>query len=277
MPLLLLALAVLLATPVAAMETVEEFDVRIAGELAAQSPEAAQAWKDANAARAVNARERAAELYAQVERLAPASSHAFRRHCALENAMDHRADALLLCRKALALERSAQNCSVLADVLASSHTGSVTPEDLAEASKLAEEAVKLDPGFYEARVTAAHVALQRQDLPALRGHAAKVMELAPDQVGGWYLGAIAALLSRDFPEAQRRLDRAKELGLAPDAAAGLQQGIDEHRPWHQSAALRSFAPVLLLLVALGAVWLWQRRRDRAAAPPPAPPADGQAG
>ena len=146
-PVLALFFMTLAPAPEAAGATQAEqlaaFDQRVVAALEKASPEAAGAWKEANAARDHGDLAAARDGYARVHALVPSSPHPLRRECQAEAALQHRDSALSLCREALDLERSSENLASTAEVLASPprRTGEVD-----RAATMAREAMDAAPG-----------------------------------------------------------------------------------------------------------------------------------
>src|SRR5436309_7690451 len=147
----MLCLVALLAAPATApsgpttlAQQLSEFDRKIVEELRAVNPEAVPIFVEANETRAREDHRRAADLYARVVAMAPGFSHALRRQAHEEIALGHRVEAIGLARRAVAIDRSAENLSSLASVLVSGTTESLTsPLEKAEALSLAKQAEAL--------------------------------------------------------------------------------------------------------------------------------------
>lgn len=224
-------------------ETPEEFDARMARELAAKDPSAVSLWREANAARDANRHDEAARLYAQVYERVPSFVPALRRQARAEHDAGRRDAGLQLGRRAVELERSAENMSVLAAMLAEG--GMATSEDLAAAKALASEAADLRlNGQYEQTVLGA-VGQVTNDLEMVRLAAVRLETIAPSAVQTHVLRMTVAASDGDWSGALAALDRARAAGMPEADYRSIRAELVAAQPFY----LRWWKPAV---VALGA-------------------------
>lgn len=246
-PLLLLLLLPLAARAVGTPPPPDAFDLRIAAELSARSPEAAALFARANAARAKGGHAEASRLYGEVLALVPDFVHAQRRQAMEELEMGRRDRALVLLRDALARDRSAQNLGALARVLV---VGKV-PADTAEALRLSREAVTLAPEDRHVVQGAAGVALEGNDLPLLTECCQRLEALAPDDYRTWYLRGVELASRGRVDDALAALRKSRALGLPEAAFREVSRAFEGARPlWRKVVD-----PGLVVLAAWGALFV----------------------
>jgi Zn-dependent protease with chaperone function len=209
----------------------QEFEKRATAELAAQAPSAVSVWSEANEARGRGDFARASELYARVRQLAPRFVHALRRQCGAEAQLNHRSQALALCRQALARERSPENLAALALVLAGINEDTKpTAAERAQAVSLAKQATEQLPDDFVVQATLCEVAIPAQDMAALKRCSQAVARIAPDQPAGPIFQFVVALSEQRFADARGLLDRARALGAPADQLARLTAILERDTP-----------------------------------------------
>jgi Zn-dependent protease with chaperone function len=259
----LVAGATLLPAPpalAAARRTRDGFDQQITAQLQVESPEAARLFTEANAARERDDHATAARLYGLVHQMAPRFVHAVRRQAGEELALGHRKKAIDLGRAAVAAEASGDNLIALAFALArDTQDAKPTAAELAEALRLAQQAVQAAPDDYFAHAGLCQIALHNDSLPDLKRGVERLLQIAGDEASTHEFAAILAAEEGHFDDAEAELEKARGLGLAEADYRGLQGAIRKVRPATYGLASllgRGFAVWaggLLLLFVLGAL------------------------
>jgi Zn-dependent protease with chaperone function len=211
-----------------------EVDAKIAKELRAVSPQAADLFAQANQAREQENHARARDLYEQVHALVPGSPHPLRREAMAELRLDHRVRAIELARAAVGLDPSADDLTSLSFVLATSIGDSeVSEADRKEALDLARRAVEMEPDNYYAQLSLARSATLNQDVELLGGAAERMTVLAPEEFVGFYFQSIAQMARGELGQAERSLEQAHKLGLDEDGYQSMLKEIRDLQPWYQ--------------------------------------------
>jgi Zn-dependent protease with chaperone function len=268
--LVMLAVAVLLSFSLAA-ETLQQFDARVEAELRASDPVAAALWSRANAARMADRHEEAAGLYADLHLRVPESAHALRRLSYEENRLGQRAVALQHAREALAMERSAENMTNLADILVPDDTTASSLE-LMEAKGLAIAAAELKPDDPFPQAMRARVALAMEDADTLRESTERLEALEPNEANTHVLRFYSLASDGKFSAARASLERAAALGLPKAQYDVMSAQLEAAEPFY----VRWWKPVAIGLAVwfggfallLGAGALLSRVAIRAAAEVP---------
>ncbi len=211
----------------------EQREAEIVAEVRLVSAAAGDRFVAANAARTAEKHDEAARLYAEVESLAPLSSHAFRRHANEEVLLHHAAEAEALARQSVALGKQSIDYAGLAMVLSATKGG--------EAVSMARKATQLDPQSEYAFQTLCMAALSARDQSALDDCARNLRRLGPDSIGTHYFSAISFGTHDELDKAEAELSAAERAGLATVEANELR------------AQLRAAQP---LTVRLGPTLLW---------------------
>jgi Zn-dependent protease with chaperone function len=260
-----------LAWTTARAETFDEYDARITAELAKIDPEAATLFTRGSKALDAGEYALASELFGQVEGKAPTSSHAVRRHCRAEARLGQHEQAVKTCRRALAMERSHENLTALADVLA------VESKDpprsaLREARQLLDESLLLAPDDESTQVASCQLSLREQNGAGLRACSSALLRIAPDSVAANLFGAIQALQEGKPGEARYMLLQARAQGLPDGPYEKLSRDIGEadttwtdHWPTLVGWVAAAWAGLFVILIVLG--WILSRLALRAAAQP----------
>ena len=263
---LLLALQLALVAPAEAADPPDAAAARATAaalaELEAKDPLAAQAFQEADAARALGDPGRAGEGYARVLERVPDFAPALRRHCLVLQEAGLRDEALDRCRRARALSELPENRVGLAFVLLDLPAGvAASPGDRAEARQLLAEAKAMDPDDPVAARLRCHLAMEEDDLDLLREGLADMERLAPEHVmTAWYGWSLAHREGR-WTEALAALDRAEAAGMDPADVRGFRRLTLDARPWTATwgPALAVGGGLGLLSFALGMA-AWRRAR-----------------
>src|SRR6185369_17071195 len=117
--------------------------------------------------------------------------------------------------EAVAIERSAENLSMLGQALVIVKDGQPSAAELDEARKAATEALKLKPKDDYAHGVLAQIAVEANDLDALKRETDTLEVIAPKAFQTHLLRANVAAAEGDWDGAFAALDRAHRLGF-PD-------------------------------------------------------------
>jgi len=247
------------------------FEEKVLEELAARAPGALGDGRAAAEAYRAGRWQEAFDAYGRVLAAAPDFPHAVRRQCGVRRELGDRAAALPLCRSALALAATPENRLALASTLAWRGVGRDPPAgDLAEAGRLARQALDERPGDVATAWITCQVALHAADQPLAIRAAERALALAPGEVASEYCGVFGALLQGDHGEARRHLRVARAAGLPGEPAERLEELIGRSEPaWRRYGVpalwvVGGWAVLLGLLllagVALSAATLRNARR-----------------
>ena len=240
---LLCSLFILFAAVTISAETLEQFDRRIESELRTLDRGAVELWHKANGAREAEDHEQAAKLYAQVYQRVPSFVHALRRQAGEEAELGYRGLALEHARAAVAAERSGENVAMLAAVLAVVKNGKAEATEMAEARTLAAEAARLDPQDSFPVQVQAQIAVESNDLDALRTATTKLETIAPKEVGTHLLRVSVAASEGSWTEARAALVRARSVGLSEEAYRSMSERLESSIPFY----VRWFRPTVVAL------------------------------
>jgi Zn-dependent protease with chaperone function len=252
----------LLASPAGATASRarDAFDQQIAAQLQVESAEAARLFAEANAARERDDHANASRLYGLVYKMVPRFVHALRRQAGEELALGHRQQAIALGRAALAADASAENLTGLALALAREVNGSKpTADEVAEALRLAQQAVQKAPDDFFANAGLCQIALRGQDTSPLKQGVERLLQIADDEAATHEFAAILAAEEGRFDDAEHQLTRAHELGMPDAEYQGMRAAIREARPATYGLgslllrALGAWVGALLLLFGCGAL------------------------
>lgn len=237
----LLAVIILVCTAVSgSAETLTDFDAKLLQQLTALDPGAVGSWQHANAARAAEQHQVAVELYAAVYQRVPAFVHALRRQASEELRLGNRDLALKHAREAVAIDRSAENLAMLGEALVIVKDGQPSAAQLAEAKKVATEAVKLKPKDDYAHGVLAQIAIQANDLDTLKRETEMLEVIDPKAFQTHMLRVNVAASEGDWDGAFAALHRAHRLGLSDDDYKEVKQNLTSAMPFY----LRWWKPVL---------------------------------
>lgn len=194
------------------------YQEQVEAELAATDPEAATLFRRATEAMDAGDHAAAEAAFRQVLERVPGSSPAVRRLGSSLVGQGRRDEGLAQLERALELERSPENLFSLGFALSfQDEQAEPTPQDLARAVNLVDEAIARDasePNYWFIR---GHLALTMQDLPALRRVTHHLSAHHPDEMTTHYLAAIRAALDEQWTLAEREIREAESLGLPPEA------------------------------------------------------------
>jgi Zn-dependent protease with chaperone function len=237
----------------------EEFERRITAELAAQNPEAAAMFKQANEARRNAAPDHAlaSSLYHRVYELVPSFVHALRREASEELALKHDAKALALAREAVDKAKTPENEAFLALAL-TQRTVKPTDKERQEALALARRVAITGANDSVLQLMAAEVALQSGDLGLLESTVRNLQRNVPQEASTHYLNAILLASQGHFSGARDALEKARGAGLSEKDYRRMVDAISASEPiWSKVAkasgvAVGVWALLFGLLFGLGA-------------------------
>lgn len=253
------ALAVLVALLVSATAGAEnaDFDAHVLKLLEQRSPGAAIPYRAADQARRAGDPGKAAEGYRKALELVPDFPHALRRLCQAEAELGERGAALQHCRRAVAVERSADNLASLAMVLVNMGAGG-DEDSVREAVHLAREAARVDRSSVAAQTVLCQVAILANEMTTLRDCVAQLERMAADDWMTHMFAASLAVAQERWADARAALERSRELGLPDEVYAEIAAPIVEHE--HMAPWLLYLIIVGALLLALGVGYVAMRGR-----------------
>jgi Zn-dependent protease with chaperone function len=243
-----------------AAQTLAEYTMRIAAELRARDPEAAEVFARANAARDRREWAEAERLYREVLRLEPGYVHATRRLCGVVLDQGRRAEALALCREALhAADIPENHEQLLWALLGKDEKSRPTAKELREARGHANLLLSVPDPNGATLSPACAAAIELKDVAMLRRCVGRLEEVAPSEVETHFYEWFVAMSDRDFDAAEKALERAHSLGLPEEQYASMKAETDKARPWLPrlvplaGAVLGAWGAGLLALFGLGLV------------------------
>jgi Zn-dependent protease with chaperone function/tetratricopeptide (TPR) repeat protein len=214
-----------------AQQRYDDFNVRVHRELQAIDPAADALFRQADEGRQRGDHRAAIELYKRVLERVPTFVHAMRRQAAEELTLGNRRTALSLLGRAVDLDASAENLSMLAFALIQRNgEASPTDADLARAGELARQAVAKAPNDPDTLAMCGQVALVRGDRDALDRIVAALSRIEPDAMVTHYLSTFAAWSRDDFSGALAALERARKAGLPDTEYQSVRAAISAARP-----------------------------------------------
>jgi len=240
----LLIVVMLAAVPASAGE--EDFDADVLSLLEQRSPEAVSVYREAEQARQAGDPGRAAEGYRRVLELAPHFSHALRRLCQAEAELGDRGAAVAHCRRAVALERSADNLATLAMVLVNMGEGG-EPAAVREALQLSRDAVRVDPISVQSQGVLCQVAILANEVATLGRCVEQLERIAADDWMTHMFAASLAIAQERWGDARAALGRSSKLGLPKPLYAEIDATISSHEPL--------LPPWLLFITIAGGLFL----------------------
>jgi len=260
---ILLLLCLLLPT-LAAAETPAEVTARQAAGLPEGPVRAAflAAFEHAEA----EAHVAAIAAYDTVLAAEPKFDHAIRRRAYSIAAQGKLDEAISETRRALFIDRSADNLTALARHLIS--VDPPTMETKSEARSVIGEALRLEPTGVFVNGTAAQVGMATDDMPMIQAAADVLVAEQPDDPSTWYVAWLARASSNDWAGATAALDRAEATGLPAEVVSELRTVTRQAQPvwitWGPLVAGVSVGWVVSLLLLLGLGWMLSRVTLRAA-------------
>jgi Zn-dependent protease with chaperone function len=228
---LLIGSVALGATPKSSAQTDAELERRLEQELRSLSTAAADTFALANRARETERHEEAVALFHRVTILAPGFSHAWRREGYEWLLLDRRPDAVSRMRTAMKLEPSALNMLGLATALAAPSEDRVPAKgDLVEAIGLVRRGEQLDSTSVGLAFLASQLAISQNDATWLGYEAARIERFDASNPWGPAFAAIHFAMTGDLAAANRRLARARALGLPERTYQALHKGMNPVSP-----------------------------------------------
>jgi hypothetical protein len=221
-------------------------------------PSQVQTFRDGRIAMDKGDNAEAERLFAQVSKQVPSFDPAIRRLGNLMVKDGKREEGLLLCRRAVALNRSMENLSTLAYCLSMPPKGGSTTKEKDEALKLLLECRRIPPG-HEADVlqVTAQLSLQLDRMDTFKEATADLRLFHPDIMQTHYFAAISEAIDEHWLNADREIRIAQRMGLPQDAVQKfLDSGVGSHAMgWrvmiYTLVAVGVWAGGMLLLFAFG--------------------------
>jgi Zn-dependent protease with chaperone function/Flp pilus assembly protein TadD len=235
------------------------YEAHIDSILRARDVVADSLFRLANQARGRGDHPRAVELYSAVLRRAPDFLPALRRRAGALLALGQRDTALAHLREAVRREPSAPNLAALGFALLA--VDAPLNLDAVEARGLLERALALEPDDPYAHVGLFRAGMVLHDAPLRRRASAELLRLAPGEAQTWYLAFTSRALDGDRRGAREALERARVLGLPPEAYQHGSTGLAplearaRHLAWLMTGVwvLLGWIAGMLVLLAVGAV------------------------
>lgn len=240
-------LVALFCAPRAKAAASAAFEAAAAAEIDAIDLEAGKLYREANSLRDSQP-ERASQLYAQVIARAPTFDHALRRKCGIDAVSGKMAEALLLCRRALAVRRTPENLIGLATAIVARGadvSGALRQESLG----LIDEAVRIAPAMDYVHHARCQVANALGEWTRMKEALAQLDRIAPNDPHTQFCGAILALAEGRIKDADDRIARAEALG----APAEIVNKLKSHRDSVEAGG-SPFQNALVLLVKVTVGW-----------------------
>jgi tetratricopeptide (TPR) repeat protein len=155
-------------------------------------------------------------LYTIVYRKAPGFDVVMRRLGGVKVALEQRNEAILLCEKAIKINRSAFNLLALANCLSMAGTkGEVYVNDLNKAYELVIEGQMLPDGDDDDfPVLLAQISYQLNDITKFREATEALIKKCPGNKYAHYFAAVLAAHDKNLPEAEQEINKAQSLGLS---------------------------------------------------------------
>jgi tetratricopeptide (TPR) repeat protein len=226
-----------------------EADRRHTAQLEKVDPEAAELFRQANAARDREDHAEASALYQQVYDMVPSFVHALVRQCGEEMMLGHREMGVALCRNAVRQQESAGNLAALARTLiaGTENFPSRVPDKL-EAVRAATRAFELAPDSIFVVTTLCMVARAGEDRKLFGQCLQRLEARFPSDGETHYFQMLQAAQDGRFDDAESHLAQARDSGLLDDEGyeAGLRYLYESRRsPMHLAS----------LLLPFGGIWL----------------------
>jgi Zn-dependent protease with chaperone function len=170
-------------------------------------------------------------LYTKVYSKVPDFDPMLRRLGSIRNERGKTLEGIMICQKAVDINRSAYNLMALATCYLSPGRS----QDLNKALQLLEEAQKLPNGdAMETTVLMGQVYLQQNNIPAFRNICSILQKQYPDKLATHYFNALIAANDNKWKLAEKEIYAAKNLGLSDDAVqAFLDSGVRSHLTWQK--------------------------------------------
>ena len=201
----------------------------ICDSLAAIAPAAVDTFQRATAAMDKRDYPQSAQLYREVLRQAPAFTPAMRRLGFSLVGLGQSEDAFALLESAVKIERSPENLSSLAEVLAyPGQNKQGTPEQKERALLLAKEATERDQSLDDPSyaMLTAQIALDLKNEADFRQETNLLVRKYPDQMATHYFNAIRSAMDQNWIAAEDEIKKAGRMGLpAQTVQAFLDSGI----------------------------------------------------
>lgn len=235
----------------------------VCDKLAAVAPGAVETFQQATSTMDKGEFQQAIPLFKSVLQQAPLFTPAMRRLGASLAASGQLDEGLTYSRRALKIERSAENLASLARVLAyPTPTTHGTDEQQRIALPLAKEAVEKYSGPDDASYLSlfAQLALVDQSLEDFRQATAALVQEHPELIGTHYFNAVRLAMASDWVASEREIKTAERMGLPHEVAeAFLASGVRRQAmAWRWShyspLAILAWAGGLAALFILGKVF-----------------------
>jgi Zn-dependent protease with chaperone function len=230
-PFIILAAISLFSFPAFAQQTARNYKTEqaIADRLASRAPQAVDLFQRATAAMDSGNYQEAIPLFQQVLQQAPLFTPAMRRLGASLAGSGQIDEGISYSRRAVKLERSAENLASLATVLAfpaPNQQGSTS--QMQSAFLLAKEASDKYTGEDDANylLLVAQLALNLKDIPAFHSATETLVQRHPELFATHYLNAIGMAMDENWVGSEDEIKVAEQMGMPKQAAeAFLASGI----------------------------------------------------
>lgn len=222
-------------------------EAKIEAALEKLDPSQVQAFREGRIAMDKGDNAEAERRFAQVAKQVPTFDPALRRLGSLMAQDGRREEGLVLCRKAVALNRSMENLSTLASALALPPKGEATPKEKEEALRLLLECRRIPPGHEpDVLLLTGQLSLQLRRIDTFKEATADLRRFHPDLMPTHYFAAISEAIDEHWLKADREIRIAQRMGL-PQAV--VQEFLDSG----VGSRATGWRVVLYTLVAVG---LW---------------------
>jgi Zn-dependent protease with chaperone function len=201
-------------------------------------------------------------LYQQVVNAAPNFDPALRRLGLCMSESGNPQTGVSLIETAVQINRSSENLSSLANVLAFPRTGTAPKASLERALELLHEAtIAAEPDPSDFFVTA-QIAGLLQNEPEFRQATTQMVQRFPNLAMTHYLNAIRAEGDGQWTEAENEIGRAEQLGFPPNAIRELRASLARARSGRWRYARYLVYPVLAWMFGLALLFISGRGLSR---------------
>jgi Zn-dependent protease with chaperone function len=188
----------------------------------------------------------------------PDFAPAMRNLSTLQLMKGNRPAAVALAREAVTRDGSWENRVALASALAARDGGQPPPSsDLLEARRVANQAAVAAPNEPGPAIVMCEIAIAMDDLRLLESFSKDLERTAPQEVATWVYRTLAHMSSGHRDQAERALQRARNLGLDEETHRSIRSAIQQSNPVSEILryggwGLAGWGALMLLLVAAGA-------------------------
>ncbi len=234
----------------------DDFETRLARDLATRDPAVVEAFEAGNTARDQESWQEAQTHYRDALALDPDFAHAERRRCSVLMMLGEHEESRASCRRAMRLIESPENQVGLMMALAADPelSGSYHREIAKLAGKALDGPAAHDPEMLPAICQATMVA-DRLDL--LERCHRMMTTVAGDTANTHFFGWMVAISKGELGDAEDEIDAAEAAGLDPEMVAEMRTSTADAEPWWWAAgrwlgiALAVWLCVFVVLVVVG--------------------------